>query len=193
LGYETTEYNDAISIVNLIANSSNFSDLSGWIGADQDLSFRISPPMNDEVEISNYKPQSFLKLNKTNAVAGTYVYNSGIQSNSQYLKNGFTVGEKYIFRVKIRTGYEPARGYHQVNNAYVEPIIRRYGSNYIPYEGTNVDFFTINQIESGPGHDNWYEFKLTCCQSCSYDEIIKFPYKIGIFLKVKQSCWLEDI
>ena len=41
LGYNTTEYNDALSVVNLVTNPSNFKNTSGWYG--DGLLFRLSP------------------------------------------------------------------------------------------------------------------------------------------------------
>ena len=59
-GYTETEYNDALAVVNLITNPSNFSNVSGWVG--KDLQFRISPGFNKETDISKYVATSFLKL-----------------------------------------------------------------------------------------------------------------------------------
>jgi len=43
-GYESTEYNDALAVVNLVTNSSNFKDVSGWTG--DELYFKIYPPFD---------------------------------------------------------------------------------------------------------------------------------------------------
>jgi len=32
LGYEETEFNDALAVVNVVTNPSNFSNVSGWVG-----------------------------------------------------------------------------------------------------------------------------------------------------------------
>jgi len=40
-GFQETEYNDALAVVNLVTNSSNFKNVSGWVG--DELYFKLSP------------------------------------------------------------------------------------------------------------------------------------------------------
>jgi len=70
LGYQGTEFNDALAIVNLVTNPSNFSNISGWIG--EELFFKLSPTFDGDTDVSTYEATSFLY-----AKAGTY-FNSGI-------------------------------------------------------------------------------------------------------------------
>ena len=44
-GYQTTEYNDALAVVNLVTNPSNFKNVSGWVG--DELYFKLSPDFDE--------------------------------------------------------------------------------------------------------------------------------------------------
>ena len=103
-GYETTEFNDALAVVNLITNASNFKDVSGWEKTndeDDGLIFRIYPPFGPSIEalepqeIAKYHAKSYLSF-----AAGKTYKNSGLQNNRSYIKDGFVEDETYIFRYR---------------------------------------------------------------------------------------------
>jgi len=108
-----------LTVVNLAANSSNFSNLDGWIGTN--LSWGIYPKFTSSTDISSYTAKSYLRI----GAAGSY-YNNGISANQQYLKpsqndikkgitGGFHIGDRYIFRVKIKNGNDPSSGSYLYN------------------------------------------------------------------------------
>lgn len=180
LGYQTTEYNDALAVVNLISNGSNFSNVSGWTG--EDLTFKLSPSFNKNTDITTYKATSYLRFPR-----GT-LYNSGIQNNRQYIQNGFSIGETYIFRIKAkRNGEEPANTSYITNSSIITPQIC---SRTIDYTPSGTDYFRIvKRSNSG----NWIEYKMECIKSCSYDKILSTTEPFGIFLTTTQSCFIEDV
>lgn len=179
LGYETTEYNDALVVVNLVSNSSNFANMSGWTGTD--LTWKLSPSFNGDTDITNYTSTSFLKLKEG------YIYNSGIQNNRQYIKDGFIEGEYYIFRIKAKfDGSEPANELYITNPDIIRPTIESRNMNYEP---TGDSYF---RVESTAIEDNWIEFRMLCTKSRSYDSILSVSSPFGIFIHTIQDCWLEE-
>lgn len=180
LGYETTEYNDALAVVNLVSNSSNFANMSGWTGTD--LTFKLSPAFNGDTDISTYKSTSFLRLKQG------YIYNNGIQSNRQYLQNGLIAGETYIFRIKAKyDGEEPATTAYITEPSIIYPDI---SSRNIDYEPTGISYFSIMNSSYV---DGWLEFKMACIKSCSYDLILSTVQPFGIFIHSLENCWIEDV
>ena len=179
-GYQTTEYNDALAVVNLVTNPSNFKNVSGWVG--DELYFKLSPGFDSTTQISTYTSTSFLKLK-----AGTY-FNTGIQNNRPYIPNGFIEGEKYVFRVRARvSGDEPSEQSYIQNPNLIKPYVQGRNSNYFPdgplyFETTNSFYDSTNK---------WLEYDVTCVKSCPYDMILSSSYPFGIFLDVP-DCWIEE-
>ena len=175
-GYQTTEYNDATTVVNLVTNSSNFKDLSGWVG--ENMVFSLSPAFDSDTVIAEYKADSYLILphNKT-------YYNSGLYDNRTYNLNGFTEGEKYIFRFKGK----PAEGNQIIEEAAFysnprefEPSIHDKTSDYQP---TGDEYFTIIPSEEIDDENHWITYYMTCSKSCAYNKLDS----IGLFFKVKNT------
>ena len=189
LGYETTEYNDALAVVNLVSNSSNFANMSGWTGTD--LTWKLSPPFNEDTDLSKYETTSFLWLKQG------YIYNNGIQSNRQYLKDGFIKGERYIFRIKAKQdGVEPANTAYITEPSIIYPDI---SSRNIDYEPTGISYFSIKESswvpddEDKPNDCGWLEFKMECIKSVPYDLILSTSQPFGIFIHTLENCWIEDV
>ena len=189
LGYETTEYNDALAVINLVSNSSNFANMSGWTGTD--LTFKLSPAFNGDTDISTYKSTSFLRLKQG------YIYNNGIQSNRQYLQNGLIIGETYIFRIKAKyDGTEPANTAYITEPSIIYPDI---SSRNIDYEPTGISYFSIKESswvpndEDRPNDSGWLEFKMECIKSVPYDLILSTSQPFGIFIHTLENCWIEDV
>ena len=158
LGYSTTEFNDALAVVNLVTNPSNFKNTSGWYG--KDLVFTLSPPFDENTQVKSYTATSYLQL-----IGGSkYVFNTGIQNNRPYLPNGFIEGERYILRFKIKTS--PNGSYRTSFNSVIPSI----QGNNINYEPVGPHYFEITSYVEGKDH--WLEYNLTCIKSCPYDMIL---------------------
>lgn len=189
LGYESTEFNDALAVNNLVANASNFSNTSGWIGTE--LYFKISPAFNKNTTVSSYTATSFLYLK-----SGKF-FNTGIQNNRSYAPNGFTIGEYYIFRVKLkRDGTEPANTAYVTTPSLITPSIQSRNSNYAP---TGTYYFNIqkssvvNDYDSSGINHPWLEYRMVCIKSCPYEMILSSSNPFGIFIDTKSSnYWLEE-
>ena len=174
-GYQATEYNDATTVVNLVTNSSNFKDLSGWVG--ENMIFSLSPSFKSDTVIAEYKADSYLILpyNKI-------YYNSGLYDNRTYNLEGFTEGDKYIFRFKGK----PATGKQVVENAdfynnstKFEPSIR---DKTLDYQPTGDNYFRITSEEID-NENHWITYHMTCIKSCAYSKLDS----IGLFFEVKNT------
>lgn len=189
-GYSKIEFTDPTLIVNLIANSSSFSSLDGWIG--KNLTWGIYPKFNSSTDISKYNAISYLKVPK-----GTH-YNSGITSNLQYLvpssgdiKNGntggFHKGDQYIFRVKFHVdnkGVPDISSYEHNNN--IQLSIQEFdASSYEPTKNSTNYFTSSARINN----EDWNEYTLTCNKSCPADKI----NTLGLFISATDVEWIEDI
>ena len=176
-GYETTEFNNALAVVNLITNSQNFTNSQGWIKPEEDkngLVPRISPPFNKDTVVSDYEAKSYLNFS-----SGVTYENSGLQNNRSYIKNGFVEGETYIFRYKcIADENERPTTNIKYIAGDLEPIINNYFSTeFVKYE------------------DDWNEWILTCITPCAYDDLLKIGTRP--ILQVRNNgdttCWVEEI
>ena len=188
-GYQTTEYNDALAVVNLFTNPSNFANVSGWVG--DELFFRLSPGFDKATTIKDYTAASFLYLK-----SGVY-YNMGLQHNRAYTPDGYIPGDRYILRFKARLASgveEPINGTKITkDNNVITPSIESRDADYNP---TGTNYFELkNEINSYIDSDDevWVEFPLTCVKACPYDEILSSDSPFGLFLKITAPVWLKEV
>ena len=185
-GYQTSEFSDPLSVVNLIVNSSNFKNLDGWIG--NDLVWGAFPKLTSTVNISNYKTTSYLKVTSGN------IYNKAFSSNKQYLMpsqgdikkgelGGLHVGDKYIFRLKFKNNCEDPSSVSYSFTDNITPIVSTFNSNY---QIMGQNYFTINNNQR---NGDWYEYNLICNTACAADDI----EKLGFFLQVNSPCWIQEV
>lgn len=172
--YITTEYNDPTVVLNLVVNSKEFKDTTGWIG--EGLSWQLYPPYTNITNLESYQATTYLGL-----TANKTVFNTGLQKSSMYIEDGFQKGEKYIFRVK---GYKTLGGDKIISG--ITPRICTRDDNYnIPENPT--DYFTIGgAVVNG----NWIEYELTCSTSIPRAKIT--TTKMGLFITASQDCWIEE-
>lgn len=180
-GYQTTEYNDALAVVNLVTNASNFKNVSGWVG--DELIFRLSPNFDASTQIQTYEATSFLRLQP-----GTF-FNTGIQNNRPYIPNGFIEGEKYVFRIRAKAdGKEPAEQGYITNPEVIIPFIQGRNEDYLP-EG---DLYFTTTSAHYDYTNRWLEYDMECVKSCSYEMILSTSEPFGIFINSTITCWLEE-
>lgn len=181
LGYQGTEFNDALAIVNLVTNPSNFSNISGWIG--EELFFKLSPTFDGDTDVSTYEATSFLY-----AKAGTY-FNSGIQNNRSYIQGGFIKGDTYIFRIKAKKyikDQEAADSEYIIDFDAINPSIEGRDNNYEP---TGEKYFEVVETTQ---NKEWLEYKMDCIKSCAYEKINSTFNPFGLFITFTQPCWIEE-
>lgn len=192
LGYNTTEFDDALSVVNLFTNASNFSNTTGWKGKGLDV--ELSPKFDKNTDVSKYTTTSYLFLRaKTDDNKINYIYNSGIQNNRQYIPNGFIKGDRYTLRLKIKRSGEPSlQPYVDTDKNWkpsmIVPSIRSRNANYQP---TGTNYFNIDS-SSKDTTNHWIIYNLTCIKSCPFDGIISTSTPFGLFIQVDQDYWLEE-
>ena len=183
-GYSATEFDDALAVVNLITNPSNFQNASGWNKDDDDengLLFRISPPFDKNTVVATYEAKSYLRI------CGNRIYtNQGIQNNRSYIKDGFSVGDTYIFRYKC---LNDQGGLPEVNGQYV-------AANIWPSVKTSINgtsYFNVSRITGLV--DGWNEYKFTCTTACSYDNLLTIGQRPIIYFTNLEGYdyWIEEI
>lgn len=185
-GYQTSYFTDPLAIVNFVVNSSNFKNTEGWIG--DNITFGVYPKITQDTNISTYSGTSYLK------VSPGYVYNYAFSSNKQYLtpsqgdiKNGdiggIQVGEKYVFRLKFKADSEDPSASPYLYTDSILPYVATFDSNYAP---SSESYFSIS---GRAANESWYEYYLTCVTPCSAENISN----LGLFLKVNDTSWIEDI
>lgn len=169
-GFKSTEFKDPTVVNNIIVNSKNFKDLSGWGGSD--LFFTLYPSFNGQ-NIEDYSPVSLLKLNGT--------VTNDIKQSSTYFPNGFKKGEKYIFRCKCRSdsGGKPTDFgvvYNTLNG--LSPSVKSGNTNYFTFE-------------AAPNPEiGWSTYIGTCIKSISRSDIYNSQLKLQ--LTTTQVLWLEE-
>lgn len=182
----TTEYSNPLTVVNLVANPSEFTSTAGWIGSSVDH-FGIYPKFGTDVALDTYHPISYLKLN-----AGD-TYNTAFSSNAAYFTpsslaikqgdiGGIQKGERYILRAKIKSGAEEPS-----NNYVYDGLI----GNVYKYDKT--EFTKIGSpifiSEKLSNNGDWMECMLTCTTPVSAEEILDY----GLFITTNSTCWIQDI
>ena len=188
-GYSTTEFNDALAVVNIITNSSNYQNAAGWSKENDDndgLLFRIAPAFNKATDVSTYTAKSYLRF------CGEKTYsNQGVQNNASYIKNGFTEGETYIFRYKCIAEND---GLPDETLTYIDcdisPIIKSFNEEitYFIYE-------KIAPTADDESWDGWNEYRLTCLVPCAYGDLITTYSRPILSFKNEESdnIWIEEI
>ena len=193
-GYQATEYKDPTFVSNLIVNGSNFSGLDGWVGTGGP--WVLYPPYTQSNNLSTYEAKSYLRLGTRSSTSGSYyIYNDGIHNSLSYLKDGFAVGDYYIFRCKIMEGTATSPNGKYCTATYssrgIDPIIYEANDNKQPI---NSAYFEAKSVTNAG--NNWIEFRLRCKKSASRTEISS--KKISIFIAMRNEkigtryLWLEE-
>ena len=187
-GFSKTEFSDPLTIVNLFANSSRFSNTSGWIG--EDLSWGVYPKYDGTQELDTYRAKGYLRLK------GNVDYtNSGIQANSSYLMpsqgdlkrgitGGFHKGEIYIFRIKaLGNLVVDQKDTPSLNESYITS-----SSTFIfNVKNNGTDCFSVdNRVKID---DGWLEYTCTCDVACPATEI----ENLKLTLTSTTTCWIEEV
>ena len=189
--YQSTEWNDALVVNNLVVNSKDFVSNEGWLG-DDNLVFQLYPFYTDAQSVDNYRANSYLHLS-----GGTSFYNAGVRQSSNFIPKGFVRGETYIFRFKARENVTASGkkkpGEHYITGG-IEPIVCTYkdeGAIKVIDDTKPVYLETITDYPEIK-EDNWVEWKLRCINSVTRLDI--YQKKVGLFLMVSNGneCWLEE-
>lgn len=186
-GYTETQYDDVLTINNYITNSKDFGSTTGWTGTG--IIFQLYPLFTTNIS-SDYEAKSYLKIPKS-----LVAYNSGIKDFRSYISEGFTVGEKYIFRVKAMTNSSdgaPSGTYCTVSNLYLTPWIGKYKLNADDNTYTQLgnNYFTVG---SAIANGDWIEFTLTCNTSITYTDLLQLGLFIDNSSGETDARWIEEV
>lgn len=183
-GYSTSTFSDPLSVVNLVVNPSNFTNISGWYSTG-DLTFELYPKITQNTVLETYQAKSYLKLpNKK------YIYNSAVDSNQQYFKpsqgdikrgelGGIQINNKYIFRVKYKNKLSEDYG---TNTEVIHATLATYNKEtYAPLE-------YYSEIVKRELNEDWVELTLTCKKSCPIENLSS----IGLLIYTNSSIYIEE-
>lgn len=216
--YTETEWHTPSTVNNIIINSSNFSNTSGW--QFHQMSIDSVPQFNNQEDWDGY---SVLQVKPVEAAGKKYIYNTALKESRNYLPNGMTKGEKYVFRYKIHANSNNApvdarsignylipriHAYRLNEDGYPVPQVdedgtpqhgyKNYATNYIKYEYNPIGY--VEQIDAD---EEWNVGIITCRKSFSYNDILDAPnfnyttgvLGLGLFFQTKNNydVWLEDV
>ena len=175
--YRSTEYQDATFVNNLIVNGSGFTSTEGWStpnSSDTPVQ-RLHPDYDETI---SWSPVALLKF-KQNAVYTNY----GIRQNSNFILEGFKIGEKFVLRVKARqsgTDELPTDNYFDQEDFHIAPIIK---------DKDETSYFSRSAGVNESG--NWIRYILTCTKSITRAEI--YSKNLNLFITPDQTAWIEEI
>ena len=178
--YETSDFKDPTLIGNIITNSKDFINTSGWTDPEGNLTFGLYPAA---LEVGSKSNLIFTESGFENPNKKLYI-NSGLQ-DTLFLPNGIQKGQKFIFRYKARV--QPS------NSNTVNPEYHTDGALFKVHIGSytkkdnditisdNNNCFSSKRVNSSD--KEWYEFRLTCKKSISKEKLRKNNF--GIVLEAK--------
>ena len=188
--YSETEYSSANLITNCITNNKNFTSTLGWVYDDVSTALRPTHKEYEEYYDGQQNPPPYDGKGYLYLPAGVKAFNSGLSDFHTFIPNGFTKGERYIFRIKARKDDsgkpeysfdDPFGGYCDLEhtdhgtqvhcNINVKPQIFKYKIVNGAYTLVGDSLFDVaNPTQFG----DWISYEMTCNQSISYNDITKF-------------------
>ena len=190
-GYQSTNYNDVFSVINILANSNDFKNTNGWIktstNENENIHFKLSPGFDENTEVSTYEAVSYLYL-----PAG-WVFNTGLQNNRQYTPNGFSIGEKYVCRIAAKeAAIEPADANWIDTPEICQPYIQGRDNDYGPAGDQYFECIATEVVEDAD-EITWLEYTMQCIKSVSYEDILSTMNPFGFFINTENPIWIKEI
>ena len=168
--YRATNYKDATFVNDLIVNGKGFVNTEGWYTPNSSNVpvQELYPPYDGTI---SWTPTALLKLTAN----ATYT-NYGIRQNSNFVPNGFRVGEKYILRAKARTN--GSKGTYNKSVTYTPQI----------KDNKNALYFSVGTVSTD---GNWRQYILTCTKSITRAEI--YSKELVLNITPNTTVYLEEI
>ena len=190
--YTENEYISPVILTNYAANSKNFTDTSGWLGASPlEIKNVIYPSMYD---VKDYYNTVFVPYMRVKYNAAKPVYNAGIISNISFMSKGIAAGEQFVFRVKYGTSngekIKPTKDILNNLRAKVAQYDLDINGNY-NFDGSQE---IISFINSTPFYEteidedsnlSYVYYIASATKSISYSELKSNKKPIGLFFTLK--------
>ena len=208
-GYTETEYTSPATVQSYITNPNSYDSYTGWeIGGAKVNESVIFPQLEvvsvpdvrdvlaEDIISGNVEFTSCLKFNTTNN--NQVLYNSGIIDHRHNI-NGFTKGEKYVFRA--RYGKEDQKGQYGAKTLIDTDVdltltVGKYQLVNGEYQLTNDIYFTGTIQSTATNSATSHKYVIVeCLKSLSYSEMIKMSNTLGLFIKASSigTIYIEDI
>lgn len=213
-GYTETEYVSPATVRSYVTNPSNYDSQVGWeIGGSKvseedsvvfpELSVVSVPDVRDAGadydDFSSCLKLTTTNITQTNWSSGQIIYNSGIVDNRKNL-NGFTVGDKYVFRVKYGKGVinDKDRATSITGTSTdLKMVVAKYeltdGAYIIKPEDVYFEC-VIKSNDTNQKPQYLYEI-VSCNKTLTYDEMVQMSNSLGLFLQPQSigTIYIEDV
>lgn len=194
--HRSSEFKSPTSVNNLFVNNKDFTTTDGW-QAEQGSNipiFKLYPEISassaqtadDWLDSKSYL---LLKMGSTSDPNAGKYSNSGLKELSNYIPNGISIGEKYIFRYKARksNGNLPSDTY--VTASSTDPRINLYIQRGA---GASETFFRLGAITYDSA-THWVERELTCIKSFPRSETYGDNGVRFVLNLIRGDLWIEEI
>lgn len=200
--YTETEYQTPELVTNLLTNSNNFSDTTGWSNVTDDgISWAgVLPTVSNwledsEHDLTDYPGQSYLELKRS-----TDVRNNGILPSSSMFENGFGLNDRFVLRVKLYKKNGDAapiafENWPSGTAASDKFRCRIRGADGTLYFNTYTNYpRVIHNLSATDNWDWWIEYDLKCYAAASQKELQRnFIYADFRYAGTEQSILIQDI
>lgn len=163
-GYQTTVYNDPLTVRNIITNGKDFTEALGWSN-HVTIPWQIYPPYTASTDVATYDGKSHLGL-QTNIKT----YNSAIVDHLSSFSEGIIKRQKYVLRLKARGGSASSLEDNYLTqgfNIFVGKFTRSQSGEY-SYDGNN--YVDVSRL-SYDSENHWITYTLTFINSITRSEI----------------------
>ena len=188
-GYEDTNIDDAVAVVNVITNSKDFTnEAAGWVfeGLPE---VKLYPELDSVSNVDIYEAKGYLKIEYSNNNTN---YNSGLTYCGSYLPDGLQKGTKYVLRFKARTDNngKPSDAYYTGN---LSCFIGKYTEEDKVKKPKDGEKSIINFSTWQADSDNWRYSIAEVLNSYSKNQLDEGI--LGFFINPASDTkiWLEEI
>lgn len=200
--YRTTDCKDPTIVNNLVVNSKDFKDVTGWSGSD-DLVWTLYPEYpatGTSADKEAWVAKSYLKIKGATSGDAVKIYNGALQESGVYFPDGIQRGDRFVFRAKVmgNNDNKPDGTYvtdsQSATGRGFTPIISTYTidshGKKIPDQDDDTDYAT-RQFERCTA--NWLEWEIEIKKS--FSKLEARTNNIGLFLKAYngQTRWIEEV
>ena len=181
-GYQTTVYNDPLTVRNIITNGKDFTEALGWSNQTT-IPWQIYPPYTASTDVATYDGKSYLGLQ-----ANINTYNSAIADHLSNFSEGVTKGQKYILRLKARGGTTSSPSNTYLSFGFIIFIGKFTRTSAGAY--TKGQSYISNPTSTYDSSSNWITYTLTFNKSITRSDI---GSNFGLIITPNQYSWIQEV
>lgn len=181
-GYQTTVYNDPLTVRNIITNGKDFTEALGWSNQTT-IPQQIYPSYTSSTDVDTYDGKSYLGLQ-----ANINTYNSAITDHLSNFSEGITKGQKYILRLKARGDTEGSPSNTYLSSGFVIFVGKFTRTSSGAY--TKGQNYISNPTPTYDSSSNWITYTLTFNKSITRSDI---GSNFGLIITPNQYSWIQEV